>query len=102
MLLHGVEVDGVAGRKLKCLHTDRHFKFALDQVDQFHSRVVVGNNLFLRQRMEMRQVTIQLSLVRVLTCLLFPLPLTYYCVVFGRAGVRHALGRKTLWRGREV
>jgi len=38
----------------------------------------------------------------VLSCLLFPLPLAYYCVVFGRAGARRALGRKTLWRGREV
>jgi 4,4'-diaponeurosporenoate glycosyltransferase len=39
---------------------------------------------------------------RLLTCLLFPLPLAYFCFVFGRAGVRRALGRKTLWRGREV
>lgn len=44
----------------------------------------------------------QLGSYRVLTCLLFPLPLAYYCVVFGRAGARRALGRKTLWRGREV
>ena len=44
----------------------------------------------------------QLGSYRVLTCLLFPLPLAYYCVVFGRAAARRALGRKTLWRGREV
>ena len=44
----------------------------------------------------------RLGSYRVLTCLLFPLPLAYYCVVFGRAGARRALGRKTLWRGREV
>jgi len=44
----------------------------------------------------------RLGSYRVLSCLLFPLPLAYYCVVFARAGVRHALGRKTLWRGREV
>ncbi len=36
------------------------------------------------------------------TCLLYPIPLAYYCVIFGQAVVRHALGRKTIWRGREV
>ncbi len=44
----------------------------------------------------------RLGRYRVLTCLLFPLPLVYYCVVFGGAGARRALGRKTLWKGREV
>ncbi len=39
---------------------------------------------------------------RVITCLLFPLPLAYFCVVFGRAGVRRVFGLKTVWRGREV
>jgi 4,4'-diaponeurosporenoate glycosyltransferase len=39
---------------------------------------------------------------RMLTSLLYPLPLAYYCVVFGRAAARRALGRKTVWRGREV
>ncbi len=39
---------------------------------------------------------------RVLTCLLFPLPLAYYCLIFGRASARRALGRKAVWRGREV
>lgn len=39
---------------------------------------------------------------RILTCLLFPLPLAYYCVVFGRAAARRALGHKAVWRGREV
>lgn len=36
------------------------------------------------------------------TCLLYPLPLTYYCVVFGRSAIRRMLGRKTAWRGREI
>ncbi len=39
---------------------------------------------------------------RLFTCLLFPLPLAFYCVVFGRAAARRVLGRKTVWRGREV
>ena len=44
----------------------------------------------------------RLGSYRVLTSLFFPLPLAYYCVVFGRAAARRAFGRKTLWRGREV
>ncbi len=37
-----------------------------------------------------------------LACLCFPLTLAYYCAVFGRAAARRTLGRKTIWRGREV
>ena len=44
----------------------------------------------------------QLGSYRFLTCLLYPLPLAYYCAVFGRSAARRALRRKTLWRGREV
>ena len=44
----------------------------------------------------------QLGSYRFLTCLLFPLPLAYYCAVFGRSAARRALLRKTVWRGREV
>lgn len=44
----------------------------------------------------------QLGTYRVLTSLLFPLPLAYFCFVFGHAGARRALGRKAIWRGREV
>jgi 4,4'-diaponeurosporenoate glycosyltransferase len=36
------------------------------------------------------------------TCLFYPLPLAYYCVVFGRSAIRRMLGRKTDWRGRDV
>jgi 4,4'-diaponeurosporenoate glycosyltransferase len=35
-------------------------------------------------------------------CLLYPVPLTYYCVVFGRSAIRRMVGRKTVWRGRKV
>jgi 4,4'-diaponeurosporenoate glycosyltransferase len=44
----------------------------------------------------------RLGSYRILTSLLFPLPLAYYCAVFGRAAARRALGRKVFWRGREV
>jgi 4,4'-diaponeurosporenoate glycosyltransferase len=44
----------------------------------------------------------QLGSYRLLTCLLYPLPLAYYCAVFVRSAARRALRRKTFWRGREV
>jgi 4,4'-diaponeurosporenoate glycosyltransferase len=44
----------------------------------------------------------QLGSYRFLTCLLYPLPLAYYCAVFGRSAARRTLRRKTVWRGREV
>ncbi len=44
----------------------------------------------------------QLGNYNLLGCLLYPLPLGYYCATFGRSALRRALGRKTLWRGREV
>ncbi len=47
-------------------------------------------------------ITRQLGSYRVFTCLLYPLPLAYYCVIFGRAATRRALGRKAVWKGRQV
>jgi 4,4'-diaponeurosporenoate glycosyltransferase len=44
----------------------------------------------------------RLGSYRFITCLLYPLPLTYYCVIFGRSAIRRMLGRKTAWRGREI
>ena len=44
----------------------------------------------------------QLGNYNLLGCLFYPLPLAYYCTTFGRSAFRGALGRKTLWRGREV
>lgn len=44
----------------------------------------------------------QLGSYRFLTFLLYPLPLAYYCAVFGRSAARRGLHRKTVWRGREV
>jgi 4,4'-diaponeurosporenoate glycosyltransferase len=37
-----------------------------------------------------------------LICLLYPIPLAYYCLVFGQSAARRTLHRKTAWRGREV
>lgn len=37
-----------------------------------------------------------------LTSLLYPVPLVYFCAVFGVSVARSALGRKTRWRGRDV
>lgn len=47
-------------------------------------------------------VTRRLGSYRTLTCLLYPLPLAYHCFIFGRAAARRALGRKAVWRGRQV
>lgn len=44
----------------------------------------------------------QLGSYRLLICLLYPLPLAYYCFVFGRSVTRRALRRKSVWRGREI
>jgi 4,4'-diaponeurosporenoate glycosyltransferase len=44
----------------------------------------------------------QLGNYHLVTCLLYPLSLTYYCVIFTRSAVRRVAGRKTVWRGREV
>jgi 4,4'-diaponeurosporenoate glycosyltransferase len=44
----------------------------------------------------------QLGNYHPLICLLYPLPLAYFCFVFGRTACRNALGRKAVWRGREV
>ena len=44
----------------------------------------------------------ELGTYRVTASLLYPLPLAYYCFIFGRATARRALGRKSLWKGREV
>lgn len=37
-----------------------------------------------------------------ITCLLYPIPLAYYCFVFGRSLARKAIGRRSSWKGREV
>ena len=44
----------------------------------------------------------QLGNYSFLVCLLYPIPLAYYCVIFARSAFRRAAGRKTVWRGREV
>ncbi len=44
----------------------------------------------------------QLGSYRLLACLLYPVPLAYYCAVFARSAARRSLHRKTVWRGREV
>ncbi|SDF75511.1 glycosyltransferase [Terriglobus roseus] len=39
---------------------------------------------------------------RIATCLLFPLPLIFFFVVFTRSAMRRAFGKHTSWRGRSV
>ncbi len=47
-------------------------------------------------------MTGQLGDYHFLTCMLYPVPLAYYCAVFSRSAARRALRRTTIWRGREV
>lgn len=44
----------------------------------------------------------QLGTYKLLTCLLYPLPLAFFCGIFGRAALQRSLGQKPQWRGREV
>jgi 4,4'-diaponeurosporenoate glycosyltransferase len=44
----------------------------------------------------------QLGSYPFLICLFYPIPLAYFCIVFGQAVWRGALGRKAVWRGREI
>lgn len=58
--------------------------------------------VYLLLSLQLVWVARQLGSYRFLACLLYPLPLAYYCAVFGRSAARRALRRKTVWRGREV
>lgn len=58
--------------------------------------------VYLMLSLQLVWIARKLGSYRFLTCLLYPLPLGYYCAVFGRSAARRALHRKTVWRGREV
>ncbi len=44
----------------------------------------------------------QLGRYRLVTCVFYPIPLAYYCLVFGGSLLRRIRGVKSSWRGREV
>lgn len=44
----------------------------------------------------------QIGSFRIATCLLFPLPLTFFFIIFSRSAIRRATRRPTNWRGRNV
>ncbi len=58
--------------------------------------------IYLLLSLQLAWLTRQLGNYRLLTCLLYPLPLAYYCLIFGRSAARRVLRRKTVWRGRKV
>lgn len=66
-----------------------------------HSRIALSG-LYLLFAAQIAWFTRRLGSFSPLTCLCFPVPLAYYCVVFARSAARRACGRKSLWRGREV
>jgi len=44
----------------------------------------------------------QIGSFRVLSCILFPLPLLFFFGLFSTSVIRRSMGRRTLWRGRKV
>lgn len=58
--------------------------------------------VYLLLALQISNIARQLGSYRLLTSFLFPLPLAYFCTVFGRATARRAFGCKAVWRGREV
>lgn len=44
----------------------------------------------------------QIGRYRLATCLLYPVPLAYYCAVFGHSMWRRVRGQRVTWKGREV
>jgi hypothetical protein len=59
IFLQRIEVDGVAGRQLKLVGTDGQFQFSLNEVEKLDTGMEVRGDLLRRQRMEVRQETIQ-------------------------------------------
>jgi 4,4'-diaponeurosporenoate glycosyltransferase len=58
--------------------------------------------VYLVLALQLYLVARQLGKYHLLTCLLYPIPLAYYCIVFGMSMINQATGRKTLWKGRQV
>jgi len=58
--------------------------------------------VYLALSMQIARQARQLGNYYLITCLLYPIPLAYYCAIFAQAVVRRAMGKKTIWRGREV
>jgi 4,4'-diaponeurosporenoate glycosyltransferase len=58
--------------------------------------------VYLMLSLQLASFARQLGNYRFAICLLYPLPLAYYTFIFGLSAARRGLGRKTVWRGREV
>ena len=58
--------------------------------------------VYLLLGLQLTWIARQLGNYRLLLCLLYPIPLAYYTFVFGQSAVRRALGRKAVWKGRQV
>ena len=54
--MQSIKVDRIAGCKLERLHANLHLQLPLQQVEQFHPRVIVRRGLLLRPGMKVRQV----------------------------------------------
>jgi 4,4'-diaponeurosporenoate glycosyltransferase len=58
--------------------------------------------VYLLLSLQMARLSRRLGKFHVLTCLLYPGALVYFCAVFGHSVARRALRRKSRWRGRDV
>jgi 4,4'-diaponeurosporenoate glycosyltransferase len=58
--------------------------------------------VYLLLALQLYLISRQLGRYRLVTCLFYPIPLAYYCFVFGRSMVNLAAGRKAVWKGRNV
>lgn len=66
-----------------------------------HGRVAF-TAVYLLLALQLYLIARQLGRYRLVTCLFYPVPLAYYCFVFGRSMVNRAAGRKAVWKGRSV
>ena len=58
--------------------------------------------IYLLLALQLAWLARQFGSYRPLTCLIYPVPLSYYCAVFSRSALRRMLKQKSVWRGREV
>ena len=58
--------------------------------------------LYLIYSLQLFWMARQLGTYRWTTCFFYPAPLAFYSAIFARSLVRSVLGRRILWRGREV
>lgn len=62
----------------------------------------LAESLYLLAAVQVFYFAREIGTFRLTTCLLFPIPLLFFFLVFTRSVLRRALGKSTNWRGRNV